>query len=69
MSSTIIIKVTFFTVGLRVSRNLSDTDTEPFIRGLEERPEVVEVGRGVAHDALGAVGARGMILITSDRLK
>ena len=43
--------------------------TQPFVGVLEERPEVVEVGRGVAHDALGAVGARGMILITSDRLK
>ena len=34
--------------------------TQPFVGVLEERPEVVEVGRGVAHDALGAVGARGM---------
>ena len=38
--------------------------TQPFVGVLEERPEVVEVGRGVAHDALGAVDARGMILIT-----
>ena len=38
--------------------------TQPFVGVLEERPEVVEVGRGVAHDALGAVDARGMIPIT-----
>ena len=43
--------------------------TEPFIRGLEERPEVVEVGRGVAHDALGAVEGKGKILTIFDRLK
>ena len=43
---------------------MTDRNTLPFVGVLEERPEVVEVGRGVAHDALGAVDARGMIPIT-----
>ena len=30
-------------------------DSQPFVGVLEERTEVVEVGRGVADDALGAV--------------